>query len=60
MMNILTTLVKNEDGQDLIEYSLLVAFMMASTSMVIADGGAVQGILSTTTNNLNSANQAAS
>jgi Flp pilus assembly pilin Flp len=61
MQTILKTLWKNEEGQDLIEYTLLIAFiMMASAALVIANGGGIQGILFVTTNNLNAANQAAS
>ena len=61
MQVILITFWKQDEGQDLIEYSLLIAFvMMACTAMMIANGGGVQGILFTTTANLNAAKQAAS
>jgi Flp pilus assembly pilin Flp len=61
MKNILTTLWNNENAQDLIEYSLLLAFVTkASAASVSADGGGVQGILSIKTNNLDAANQMAS
>jgi Flp pilus assembly pilin Flp len=61
MKSTLQALWNDEAGQDLIEYSLLIAFIMvASAALVIANGGGIQGILFITTNNLNAANQAAS
>ena len=60
MNEIITGLWQNEDAQDLIEYTLLVAFIMvASAALMIANGGGIQGILFVTTTNLNAANQAA-
>jgi Flp pilus assembly pilin Flp len=57
----LTALWRNDGGQDLVEYSLLVAFIMvASAALLFANGGGIQGILFVTTTNLNAANQAAS
>jgi Flp pilus assembly pilin Flp len=61
MQDIVVTFWKQEEGQDLIEYSLVIAFVLiACTAMMIANGGGVQGILFTTTANLNAAKQAAS
>jgi Flp pilus assembly pilin Flp len=61
MKGTLAALWKIEEGQDLVEYSLLVAFIVvASAALMFANGGAIQGILFVTTNNLNAANQAAS
>ena len=60
MKKTLIALWKNEDAQDLIEYTLLVAFIMvASAALMIANGGGIQGILFITTTNLNAANNQA-
>ena len=60
-MRTLKALWKNEEGQDLVEYSLLIAFVMTvSIALMIANGGSIQGILFVTTSNLNSANAMAS
>jgi Flp pilus assembly pilin Flp len=52
----------NEDcGQDLIEYTLLMAFVaLASAALFIGAGGSVQGIWSTTNSQLTAANTTAS
>lgn len=61
MTNIVETLWRSEEAQDLVEYSLLIAFvLMLTAALVFANGGAIQGILLVTTDNLNAANQAAS
>ena len=60
MRDVLTALLRNDDGQDLIEYTLLIAFiMMASAALLIANGDSVRGILLVTTNNLNAASDLA-
>ena len=60
-MRTLKALWNNDEGQDLVEYSLLVAFIVTvCVAMMIADGGGIQGILFVTTSNLNSANAMAS
>ena len=47
---------KEEDGQDLIEYTLLLAMVcLASAALMVGSGDAVHGIWSTTNNNLSSA-----
>ena len=47
---------KEEGGQDLIEYTLLLAMVcLASAALMIGSGGSVHGIWSTTNNNLSSA-----
>jgi Flp pilus assembly pilin Flp len=47
--------VKGEQGQDLVEYTLLLAFvMMASAAMYINAGGSVSGIWTVTNTQLNS------
>ncbi|MCC7175788.1 MAG: hypothetical protein IT159_11375 [Bryobacterales bacterium] len=47
---------KEEEGQDLIEYTLLLAMVcLASAALMIGSGTAVHGIWNTTNNNLSSA-----
>jgi len=53
--------LRGESGQDLIEYTLLLAFVaLASAALFIGAGGSVQGIWTTTNGQLASANTAAS
>jgi Flp pilus assembly pilin Flp len=50
----------DDNGQDLIEYTLLLAMVcLASAGLFISSGGAVSGIWGVTTNNLSSASTAA-
>ena len=47
---------KEQDGQDLVEYTLLLAMVcLASAALMIGSGEAVHTIWSTTNNNLSSA-----
>jgi Flp pilus assembly pilin Flp len=59
-----TTLLNiwNDDqGQDLIEYTLLMAFVaLASAALFLGAGGSIQGIWSTTNSQLIAANASAS
>jgi len=51
----------DEQGQDLIEYTLLMAFVaLASAALFIGAGGSVQGIWSTSNSQLAAANTTAS
>jgi Flp pilus assembly pilin Flp len=51
----------DEQGQDLIEYTLLMAFVaLASAALFIGAGKSVQGIWSATNSQLSAANAAAS
>lgn len=51
----------NEQGQDLIEYTLLMAFVaLASAGLFLGAGGDVKGIWVATNNELTKANTAAS
>jgi Flp pilus assembly pilin Flp len=51
----------NDQGQDLVEYTLLIGFMVTVLSaLVVGNSGSIQGILFVTTSNLNSANSVAS
>jgi len=52
--------LKHEDGQDLIEYTLLLAFVcLASAALFISAGGSVGGIWTTANTDLTTANAAA-
>jgi len=47
----------DDEGQDLIEYTLLLAFVaLASAALFIGAGGSIQGIWSTTNSQLVAAN----
>jgi Flp pilus assembly pilin Flp len=51
----------DEQGQDLIEYTLLLAFVcLASAALFISAGGSVAGIWSATNGDLTAANTSAS
>lgn len=61
MIKFVTRFWADEQGQDLIEYTLLLAFVaLASAALFIGAGGSVQGIWSTTNSQLLAANSAAS
>ena len=56
-MTILKNLWKEEQGQDLIEYTLLMAFVaLASAALFLGSGGSIQGIWSKTSTNLANVN----
>lgn len=58
-MTFLKNFWNEEDGQDLIEYTLLMAFVaLASAALFLGAGGSIQGIWSQTATNLTSANAA--
>ena len=60
-MKWLNTFLRDEQGQDLIEYTLLLAFVaLASAALFIGAGGSVQGIWSVNNSQLIAANTAAS
>jgi Flp pilus assembly pilin Flp len=59
-MQILRNLLIEESGQDLIEYTLLMAFVaLASAALFIGAGGSIKGIWSTSNSQLGAANTAA-
>jgi len=61
MRTLLSNFVKDEQGQDLIEYTLLLAFVcLASAALFISAGGSVGGIWSATNSRLAAANTSAS
>jgi Flp pilus assembly pilin Flp len=58
-MTFLRNFWKDEQGQDLIEYTLLMAFVaLASAALFIGAGGSVKGIWSMTSSQLSAANTA--
>ncbi len=60
-MNMIYTFLKDEQGQDMIEYTLLVAFVaLASAALYIGAGNQIKGIWSAANTQLTSANTAAS
>jgi len=59
-MKAIQSFLRDDQGQDLIEYTLLLAFVaLASAALFIGAGGSVQGIWSVTNSQLSSANQSA-
>ncbi len=55
-MTLLRNLWKDEQGQDLIEYTLLLAFVaLASAALFIGAGGSINAIWTTTNGRLNQA-----
>ena len=61
MKPLLIRLWNEESGQDLIEYTLLMAFVaLASAALFIGAGGSIQGIWNVTNSQLAAANSQAS
>ncbi len=61
MMEVLKNFLADDSGQDLIEYSLLMAFVaLASAALFLGAGGSIAGIWSTTNSQLVAANSQAS
>jgi Flp pilus assembly pilin Flp len=61
MMQLLRNFLADDNGQDLIEYSLLMAFVaLASAALFIGSGSTISGIWSTSNSQLVAANTAAS
>ena len=61
MKTFLYNFIQDEQGQDLIEYTLLLAFVrLASAALFISAGGSVGGIWSATNSRLAAANTSAS
>ena len=60
-MTLLKNFLREESGQDLIEYTLLLAFVaLASAALFIGAGGSVAGIWSVANSRLSVANATAS
>lgn len=56
-MQLINNFIRDEQGQDLIEYTLLMAFVaLASAALFIGAGGSIQGIWTVTNTDLASAN----
>jgi len=61
MKLLFANLLKDEQGQDLIEYTLLMAFVaLASAALFLGAGGSIKGIWSTSNTQLAAANTSAS
>jgi Flp pilus assembly pilin Flp len=61
MKQLLFNLVADESGQDLIEYTLLMAFVaLASAALFLGAGGSIAGIWTTSNSQLGAANTQAS
>jgi Flp pilus assembly pilin Flp len=61
MKQLLKSFLADESGQDLIEYSLLMAFVaLASAALFLGAGGSISGIWSTSNSQLVAANTQAS
>jgi Flp pilus assembly pilin Flp len=59
MHNFFVNFLKDEQGQDLIEYTLLMAFVaLASAALFLGAGGSIKGIWTTTNGQLDAANAA--
>jgi len=60
-MTFLRNFWNDEQGQDLIEYTLLMAFVaLASAALFLGAGGSIKGIWTVTNSQLTSANSSAS
>ena len=60
-MNHIIQFVKDDQGQDLIEYTLLMAFVaLASAALFLGAGSSIKGIWSVTNSQLAAANTSAS
>ncbi len=60
-MRLIRTFWTDDQGQDLIEYTLLMAFVaLASAALFIGAGGSISGIWSTSNSQLVAANSSAS
>ena len=61
MKTLIYNFVNDEQGQDLIEYTLLLAFVcLASAALFISAGSSVSGIWTATNSRLSAANTSAS
>lgn len=60
MLNLIKNFVRDEQGQDLVEYTLLLAFVaLASAALFINAGTSIKGIWGVASTSLASANVAA-
>ena len=60
-MTCIYNFLRDDQGQDLIEYTLLMAFVaLASAALFIGAGGSIKGIWTTSNSQLSAANASAS
>lgn len=60
-MTMLKNFIRDEQGQDLVEYTLLLAFVaLASAALFISAGGSISGIWNVANSRLAQANSSAS
>jgi Flp pilus assembly pilin Flp len=60
-MKLLTNFLRDDQGQDLIEYTLLMAFVaLASAALFLGAGGSISGIWTTSNSQLAAASGSAS
>ena len=58
MKQLLRSLLREEDGQDLVEYTLLLSFVLFCTIAMVGFGGnSIKGIVSTSNSQITAANQ---
>jgi len=61
MLNLIKNFVREEQGQDLVEYTLLLAFVaLASAALFINAGSSIKGIWAVANTSLSAANASAS
>jgi Flp pilus assembly pilin Flp len=61
VLSLMKNLLRNQEGQDLVEYTLLLAFVaLGSAALFISAGRSVTGIWSSVNSRLGAANSAAS
>ena len=61
MIPLLTSLLAETEGQDLVEYTLLMAFILFTVAgLFIGLSGSIAGIVNTSTSQINAANAAVS
>ena len=61
MKNIVVRFLSDDQGQDLIEYTLLMAFVaLASAALFLGAGGSISGIWTASNSQLTAANSSAS
>jgi len=59
-VNVIQNFWNDDQGQDLIEYTLLMAFVaLASAALFLGAGGSIKGIWTTSNSNLEAASSAA-
>jgi len=58
MKQLLRSLLRDDDGQDLVEYTLLISFVLFCTIAIVGFGGnSIKGIVSTSNSQIAAGNQ---